>query len=90
MGSSRKTISGSLTSATAIPRRCLRPPESVLNRAVGLVAQIGEFHQGVDVGAASEYAGVILQAFAHRDAIERAEVLRQHADPPDHLGLAFA
>ena len=90
VGSSRNTISGSLTSAMAIPRRCLRPPESVLNWASALSLQIGEIHQGVDVGPAAEHARVVLQAFAHRDPVERAEILRKHADPADDLGLALA
>ncbi len=69
-------------------------PEALLEAAgegveagVGLAAQIGEVHQGVDVGVASEYPRVVPQALAHGDPVERAEVLREHADPPDDLGL---
>jgi hypothetical protein len=56
---------------------------------VGLVLQMREIHQRIDVGAVPEYAGVELKALAHRDAIERAEILRQHTDPPNHRGLAL-
>ena len=72
-------------------------PEPLLEAAgervelgVGLVAQIGEVHQGVDVGLAPEYPRVVPQAFANGDSVERAEVLRKHADPADDLGLALA
>ena len=72
-------------------------PEPLLEAAgegvelsVGFVAQVGEVHQRVDVDLATEYARVVPQAFAHGDPVERAEVLRKHADPPDDLGLALA
>ena len=88
VGSSRKTSSGSPTSASARSSRRCWPPESLRARCSAAASQPDDRDDLLDVARARVEARPVRDRLAHREVLVDARALQHDADPRPQVGVA--